>query len=122
MRFTRASKRAKRNFVILNCAAIPKDLLESELFGHLKGAFTGATANRDGAAHLSDGGTLFLDELGEMDISLQSKLLRFIQTGTFQRVGSSKTEKVNVRFVAATNRDPWRRSRSAASGRICTTA
>ena len=101
-----ASNRASKPFVALNCAAIPKDLIESEIFGHLKGAFTGAIANRAGAAGQADGGTLFLDELCEMDINLQSKLLRFIQTGTYQLVGSEKEVKVDVRFVCATNRDP----------------
>ncbi|MDP2636218.1 MULTISPECIES: sigma-54 dependent transcriptional regulator [unclassified Pseudoalteromonas] len=101
-----ASSRASKPFVALNCAAIPKDLIESEIFGHLKGAFTGAIANRAGAAGQADGGTLFLDELCEMDINLQSKLLRFIQTGTYQLVGSEKEVKVDVRFVCATNRDP----------------
>ncbi len=93
--------------MVLNCAAIPKDLIESELFGHVKGAFTGATGDRDGAAHLAAEGTLFLDEIGEMDISLQSKLLRFLQSGTFQRVGSSRTESSNARILCATNRDAW---------------
>ena len=97
------SKRADKPFVALNCAAIPSELLESEVFGHIKGAFSGAVSNRDGAATLADGGTLFLDELAEMDIALQSKLLRFIQTGSFQKVGSSKTEQVDIRFVCATN-------------------
>ncbi|QIR06579.1 MULTISPECIES: quorum-sensing sigma-54 dependent transcriptional regulator LuxO [Salinivibrio] len=102
-----ASTRSNKPIIALNCAAIPKDLIESELFGHVKGAFTGAAAERDGAAELADGGTLFLDEICEMDLDLQSKLLRFIQTGTFQKVGSSKVKKVDVRFVCATNRDPW---------------
>ena len=101
------SPRAKNAFIALNCGAIPKDLIESEIFGHVKGAFTGAVNARDGAAKLADGGTLFLDEICEMDYELQSKLLRFIQTGTFNKVGSSVQEKVNVRFVCATNRDPW---------------
>lgn len=101
-----ASDRAEKPFVALNCAAIPKDLIESEIFGHLKGAFTGAIANRIGAAGQANGGTLFLDELCEMDINLQSKLLRFIQTGCYQLVGSEKEVKVDVRFVCATNRDP----------------
>lgn len=100
------STRKEHSFVPLNCAAIPSDLMESEIFGHIKGAFTGAISNRDGAASEADGGTLFLDELGEMNISLQAKILRFIQTGTFQKVGSSKLEKVDIRFVCATNRDP----------------
>jgi two-component system repressor protein LuxO len=100
------SRRVKKPMIALNCAAIPKDLLESEVFGHLKGAFTGAVNNRDGAATLADGGTLFLDELAEMDITLQSKLLRFIQTGNFQKVGSSKTEHADIRFICATNKNP----------------
>lgn len=100
------STRANGPFVALNCAAIPNDLIESEVFGHIKGAFSGAVSARDGAATLADGGTLFLDELAEMDINLQAKLLRFIQTGTFQRVGSSKSESVDIRFVCATNQDP----------------
>ena len=103
-----ASKRGDKPFIAINCAAIPKDLIESELFGHEKGAFTGAATDRQGAAELADGGTLFLDELCEMDLELQTKLLRFIQTGTFQKVGSSKMKSVDVRFVCATNRDPWK--------------
>lgn len=103
-----ASKRRDKPFIAINCAAIPKDLIESELFGHVKGAFTGAATERQGAAELADGGTLFLDELCEMDLELQTKLLRFIQTGTFQKVGSSKMKSVDVRFVCATNRDPWK--------------
>jgi DNA-binding NtrC family response regulator len=102
----RRSPRSGGPFVAINCGAIPKDLMESEIFGHVKGAFTGATADRDGAASRADGGTLFLDEICEMDLALQIKLLRFIQTGTFQRVGGSKLEQVDVRFVCATNRDP----------------
>ncbi|MFM2486815.1 sigma-54-dependent transcriptional regulator [Celerinatantimonas yamalensis] len=101
-----ASGRKDAPFIAINCAAIPKDLMESEIFGHLKGAFTGAVHERKGAAQMANSGTLFLDEICEMDLELQSKLLRFIQTGTFQPVGSSQTEKVDVRFVCATNRDP----------------
>lgn len=100
------SPRRDKPFMALNCAAIPKDLMESEIFGHVKGAFTGAVADRKGAAAEANGGTLFLDEICEMDMGLQSKLLRFIQTGTFQRVGSTATEKVDVRFVCASNKDP----------------
>jgi two-component system, repressor protein LuxO len=100
------SERRDREFVPLNCGAIPKDLLESTLFGHVRGAFTGATADQEGAATRADGGTLFLDELAEMDPLLQTKLLRFIQSGTYQRVGDSRTRKANIRFVAATNRNP----------------
>ncbi|QUM76026.1 sigma-54-dependent Fis family transcriptional regulator [Moritella sp. 24] len=99
--------RKNKPFVALNCAAIPKELIESEIFGHMKGAFTGATSNRDGAATRAHGGTLFLDEICEMDLDLQSKLLRFIQTGVFQRVGGSQEECVDVRFISATNRQPW---------------
>nr|WP_283949694.1 sigma-54 dependent transcriptional regulator [Limobrevibacterium gyesilva] len=102
----KASPRAGRSFVALNCGAIPRDLLESEVFGHVKGAFTGATADRPGAAKLADGGTLFLDEIGEMPLEMQVKLLRFVQTGSFAPVGSSRLERVDVRFVCATNRDP----------------
>jgi DNA-binding NtrC family response regulator len=102
----RLSGRPEGPFIAINCGAIPKDLIETELFGHVKGAFTGAIANRDGAASLADGGTLFLDEICEMDVSLQTKLLRFLQTSSFQRVGSQKTERVDVRVVCATNRDP----------------
>lgn len=101
------SKRNPATFIAINCAAIPKDLMESEIFGHVKGAFTGALDARDGAATLADGGTLFLDEICEMDLALQAKLLRFIQTGQFQKVGSSETNTVDVRFVCATNKDPW---------------
>jgi two-component system repressor protein LuxO len=103
----RASPRRARPFIALNCGAIPRDLLESEIFGHVKGAFTGATETRPGAARLADGGTLFLDEIGDMPFDMQVKLLRFVQTGTFQPVGASKAEKVDVRIVSATNRDPW---------------
>lgn len=102
-----AGNRRDKPFIALNCASIPKDLIESEIFGHTKGAFTGAIANRDGAATRAHGGTLFLDEVCEMELELQSKFLRFIQTGIFQRVGGTKEEKVDVRFVSATNRIPW---------------
>jgi DNA-binding NtrC family response regulator len=100
------SPRSDAPFVALNCAAIPRDLMESEIFGHVKGAFTGAVAAREGAAARADGGTLFLDEICEMDLDLQSKLLRFIQTASFQKVGGSKLQEVDVRFICATNRDP----------------
>jgi two-component system repressor protein LuxO len=93
-------------FVPINCAAIPRDLIESEIFGHVKGAFTGAVADRIGAARQAHGGTLFLDEICEMDPLLQTKLLRFVQTGSFTRVGGTRPEQVEVRFVCATNRDP----------------
>ncbi|MEO0608337.1 MAG: sigma-54 dependent transcriptional regulator [Pseudomonadota bacterium] len=99
------SPRRKARFVAINCGAIPRDLIESEIFGHVKGAFTGATSDRAGAAELAEGGTLFLDELGEMPIELQPKLLRFLQLGEYQRVGDSTVRKSNIRLVAATNRD-----------------
>jgi two-component system repressor protein LuxO len=100
------SPRRDRNFIALNCAAFPKDLIESEIFGHVKGAFTGAVADREGAGSRADGGTLFFDEICEMDVGLQAKLLRFIQTGTFTKVGGTQPQKVDVRFISATNRDP----------------
>ena len=100
------SNRRDKAFIAINCGAIPAELMESELFGHVKGAFTGASNNREGAASVANGGTLFLDEICEMSLELQKKLLRFIQTGTFRKVGSNQLEKVDVRFVCATNRDP----------------
>lgn len=100
------SDRADKPFIAINCAAIPKDLIESEIFGHVKGAFTGAHTARQGAAARADSGTLFLDEICEMDLDLQTKLLRFIQSGAFQPVGGSGLQKVDIRFVCATNRDP----------------
>ncbi|MEX0298108.1 MAG: sigma-54-dependent transcriptional regulator [Kordiimonas sp.] len=99
--------RRDKKFVALNCAAIPENLIESEIFGHKRGAFTGATSDRDGAAVSADGGTLFLDEICEMPLDLQAKLLRFIQTGQVVPVGSNTPVSVNVRFVCATNRIPW---------------
>ena len=99
------SPRCGRPFVKLNCAAIPLDLLESELFGHERGAFTGAIAQRIGRFELADTGTLFLDEIGDLPISLQPKLLRVLQEQEFERLGSSTTRRVNVRLVTATHRD-----------------
>jgi two-component system repressor protein LuxO len=96
-----------RPFVAINCSAIPRDLMESEIFGHVRGAFTGAAENRAGAAEVANGGTLFLDEVAEMDLSLQAKLLRFVQTGSIRRVGGSELIGVEVRIVCATNRDPF---------------
>jgi transcriptional regulator with GAF, ATPase, and Fis domain len=100
-----ASGRRDKPLVKVNCAAIPAGLIESEFFGHERGAFTGATGKRDGRFTLADGGTIFLDEIGELPIELQGKLLRALQDGEFEPVGSSRTRKVNVRVVAATNRD-----------------
>ncbi|GER07858.1 sigma-54-dependent Fis family transcriptional regulator [Iodidimonas muriae] len=108
----KCSPRTQGAFVALNCAALPKDLIESEIFGHKKGAFTGATADREGAAVKAHLGTLFLDEVCEMDLALQSKLLRFLQTGMVQPVGSDDLRKVDVRIVCATNRDPMAEVRS----------
>ena len=102
----RFSRRRDGEFVCVNCAAIPKDLLESELFGHEKGAFTGAEAQRIGSCERADGGTLFLDEVGEMDVRLQSKMLRFLQDFSFTRVGGNRSLHTNTRVIAATNRDP----------------
>jgi formate hydrogenlyase transcriptional activator len=99
------SPRRDRDFVKFNCAAIPLDLLESELFGHEKGAFTGAIARRMGRFELADKGTLFLDEIGDIPLELQPKLLRVLQEQEFEKLGSSHTQRVNVRLVAATNRD-----------------
>jgi two-component system, repressor protein LuxO len=101
-----ASARASGPFVALNCGAIPVDLLESEVFGHLRGSFTGAISDKLGAAAAADGGTLFLDEICEMDLNLQTKLLRFLQTSTITPVGATKPRKVNVRIICATNRNP----------------
>lgn len=100
------SNRSDGPFIAINCSAIPSELMESELFGHVRGAFTGANSDRKGAAELADGGTLFLDEIGEMPLDLQAKLLRLIQTGSLRRVGGSSEIPLDIRFVAATNRDP----------------
>lgn len=100
-----ASDRAKSNFIAMNCAAIPEQLLEDELFGHIKGAFTGAQTDRKGRFEQADGGTLFMDEIGDMNLALQAKLLRILQESEFERLGSSKTIKVDVRVVAATSAD-----------------
>jgi transcriptional regulator with GAF, ATPase, and Fis domain len=98
----------------VNCAALPASLIESELFGHEKGAFTGATTRRAGRFEVADGGTLFLDEIGELSLEVQAKLLRVLQSGEFERLGSSKTMSVDVRLLAATNRDLTRAVREGA--------
>lgn len=100
----RLSKRSRKPFVAINCAAIPEALLEAELFGHTRGAFTGAVQGRVGRIEAADGGTLFLDEIGEMPLGLQAKLLRFVECGELQRVGDNETVKVDVRILAATHR------------------
>ena len=99
------SERRERPLVKVNCSALPGELIESELFGHEKGAFTGATGRQVGRFELADGGTIFLDEVGDLPLKLQAKLLRVLQEGEFERLGSGKTIKVDVRVIAATNRD-----------------
>ena len=99
------SRRSQKNYIRINCAAIPENLLESELFGHEKGAFTGAIRQKLGRVEEADGGTIFLDEIGDMSRSLQAKLLRFLEDGSFTRVGGNDELKVDVRLIAATNRD-----------------
>lgn len=100
-----ASSRSSENFVAVNCSAFGKDILASEIFGHKAGSFTGATKDKRGLFEEADGGTLFLDEIGEMDLELQSKLLRVLENGTFLKVGDTKESKVDVRIIAATNRN-----------------
>lgn len=100
-----ASSRRERPFIKVNCAAIPSELLESELFGHEKGAFTGAVTQRLGRFEAANGGTLFLDEIGDMPLNLQAKMLRVLQEQEFERLGSTSTQRVNVRVIAATNQD-----------------
>ena len=100
-----ASARSRQAMVVVNCAALPENLIESELFGHVRGAFSGATADRRGKFEWADGGTLFLDEVGELSVGMQAKLLRVMQSGQLQRVGSDREHHVDVRIVAATNRD-----------------
>ena len=101
----RESRRAQQPFITINCASLPEPLAESELFGHCKGAFTGAVNDNPGRIRAAHGGTLFLDEVGELPLAIQAKLLRFLESGDVQSVGTTRTERVNVRLVAATHRD-----------------
>lgn len=112
------SARADQVMVYVNCAALPESIAESELFGHSKGAFSGAISDRAGKFELANGGTLFLDEIGELPLSIQAKLLRTLQNGEIQRVGSDKSIKVNVRIIAATNRNLQQEVAAGQFGRI----
>src|SRR5262249_8238069 len=99
------SRRSQRPFVKVNCSAIPRELFESEFFGHVRGAFTGALRDRPGRFQVADGGTIFLDEIGELPLDMQPKLLRVLQEGQYERVGDDAPRKVDVRWVAATHRN-----------------
>ncbi len=110
----RLSARAGKPFAVLNCAAIPESLLEAELFGHTRGAFTGAVTSRVGRIEAAHGGTLFLDEIGEMPLALQAKMLRFLECGELQKVGDNETLRVDVRVIAATHQPLERRSEEKA--------
>ena len=109
-RLHQQSSRAEQPFVTVNCAALPESLAESELFGHRKGAFTGASQEQQGRIQAADGGTLFLDEIGELPLNIQAKLLRFLESGECQAIGHTHAEKVNVRVIAATHRDLYKES------------
>jgi DNA-binding NtrC family response regulator len=115
------SPRAARPLVEVNCAAVPSELLESEFFGHVKGAFTGASADRVGRFAAADGGTLFLDEVGEVPLHLQAKFLKAVQERCFEPVGSSKSQTVDIRIVSASNRLLKDAGKPVSSGPICTT-
>ena len=106
----RLGSRSTKPFAVLNCAAIPEALLEAELFGHTRGAFTGAVTSRTGRIEAANGGTLFLDEIGEMPLPLQAKMLRFLECGELQRVGDNETMRVDVRVIAATHQQLEKRS------------
>jgi transcriptional regulator with GAF, ATPase, and Fis domain len=110
----RLSERSAKPFAVLNCAAIPEALLEAELFGHARGAFTGAVQSRTGRIEAAHGGTLFLDEIGEMPLALQAKMLRFLECGELQRVGDNETVRVDVRVIAATHQPLLQRSEERA--------
>src|SRR6202008_3460920 len=99
------SPRAKRPFIKVSCAALPESLIESELFGYEKGAFTGAHAPKKGRFELAEGGTLFLDEIGELNLATQVKLLRVLQAGEYERLGGTQTIRADIRLIAATNKD-----------------
>ena len=105
MRYTSTARESGRALVKLNCSAVPEGLFESEFFGHVRGAFTGALKDKPGRFELADGGTLFLDEIGEVPLAMQAKLLRVLQEQELERIGDTRTRKINVRIVAATNRD-----------------
>ena len=115
------SARREQPFVIVNCGSIPRDLVESELFGHVKGAFTGAVTHKQGRAEMADGGTLFLDEIGEMPPEMQVRLLRLVQEGEVQKIGATNAIRVDVRIIAATHRNLERTDREwRSSARIST--
>ena len=118
----RHSMRSGKPMISLNCAALPETLVESELFGHVRGAFSGAVNERRGKFELADGGSLFLDEVGELPLAVQAKLLRVLQSGQLQRVGSDREHRVDVRLIAATNRDLAEEVRAGASAPISTIA
>ena len=115
------SARRERPLIKLNCSAVPEGLFESEFFGHVKGAFTGALKDKPGRFELADGGTLFLDEIGEVPLAMQAKLLRVLQEQELERVGDTRTRKVNVRVIAASNRDLKKEVDEVAFGRIFST-